>query len=104
MSLSRFGHMVYFTLKDSSDEAIDALIAGCDEFLTDHPGTVLYSSGKLADTTRPVNDRGFHVALHIVFDSREAHDAYQVAPRHDAFIAKFKDNWERVRVFDSDVS
>ena len=104
MSLTKFGHMVYFKLNDASDASIQALIAGCDEFLTDHPGTVFYSSGKLADTTRNVNDRNFDVALHLVFDSRSAHDAYQVAPRHDAFIEKFKANWSQVRVFDSDVS
>lgn len=104
MARSKFGHMVYFTLNDTSDEAIEALIAGCDEFLTDHPGTVFYSSGTLADTTREVNDRDFHVALHLVFESRAAHDAYQVAPRHDEFIAKFKSNWAQVRVFDTDVS
>ena len=104
MSLDKFGHMVYFTLNDKSEEAKQALIAGCDEFLTDHPGTVFYSSGLLADTTRDVNDREFDVALHLVFESRAAHDAYQVAPRHDEFIAKFKSNWAKVRVFDSDVS
>jgi hypothetical protein len=56
------------------------------------------------DLTRPVNQTDFDVALQVVFDSREAHDAYQVAPRHNQFIEENKPNWERVRVFDSYVS
>lgn len=96
-----FSHMVYFTLKDSSPEACSALVAGCRKYLTDHPGTLFFSAGVLADTTRDVNDREFHVALNLVFEDRAAHDAYQVAPRHDEFIAAHKDNWQQVRVFDS---
>ncbi len=103
MSLTRFGHTVYFQLNDASVESVLSLLAGCDEFLSDHPGTAFYSAGKLADTTRDVNDRDFDVALHLVFDSRAAHDAYQVAPRHDEFIEKFKSNWKKVRVFDSNI-
>lgn len=103
MALTKFGHMVYFTLKDSSEAQIDALVAGCNDFLSDHPGTDYFAAGTLADTTRDVNDRDFHVALHLVFENREAHDAYQSAARHDEFIEKFKSNWARVRVFDSNV-
>ena len=53
--------------------------------------------------TRPVNDRDFDVALHIVFDSQEAHDAYQDAPSHQHFISENKPNWKLVRVFDADI-
>ena len=55
-------------------------------------------------TARPVNDRNYDVALHVVFDGRESHDAYQIAPRHLEFIAEGKENWKTVRVFDSDAS
>ena len=51
----------------------------------------------------PVNDRDFDVALHIVFKDRAAHDQYQDAPRHKQFIDENKDNWKKVRVFDSEV-
>jgi hypothetical protein len=99
------GHMVYFTLKDRSPAAIDNMVAACRKYLTGHPGTVFFAAGKLVpDLTRPVNQRDFDVALQVVFDSREAHDAYQVAPRHVQFIEENKANWERVRVFDAYVS
>jgi hypothetical protein len=40
----------------------------------------------------------------VVFESRAAHDAYQVAPRHVQFIEENKANWAKVRVFDANVS
>lgn len=99
------GHMVYFTLKDRSPAAIEKMVQDCHKYLTDHPGTVFFAAGKLVpDLTRPVNQTDFDVALHVVFDNREAHDAYQQADRHNQFIAENKPNWERVRVFDSYVS
>jgi hypothetical protein len=49
-----------------------------------------------------VNDRDFDVALFIVFESHAAHDAYQVADRHETFIAENAPNWAKVRVFDAD--
>ena len=99
------GHMVYFTLKDRSPAAIEKMVQDCHKYLTDHPGTVFFAAGKLVpDLTRPVNQTDFDVALHVVFDTREAHDAYQQADRHNQFIAENKPNWERVRVFDSYVS
>ena len=53
---------------------------------------------------RPVNQLDFDIALQTVFESRAAHDAYQVHPRHLQFIDENKANWERVRVFDADVN
>jgi len=101
----KLGHMVYFTLKDRSPAAVDTMVAACQKYLTGHPGTVLFAAGKrVPDLTRPVNQTDFDVALQVVFDSREAHDAYQEAPRHAQFIEENKSNWEKVRVFDAYVS
>jgi hypothetical protein len=99
------GHMVYFTLKDASQAAIDKMLADCRRFLSGHPGTVFFAVGTLVpDLTRPVNQTDFHVALQLVFVDRAAHDAYQVHPRHVQFIEENKANWEKVRVFDAYVS
>jgi hypothetical protein len=95
-------HNVYFSLKDKSDQAKQALVAGCRKYLSQHPGTAFFAAGVLADEMqRPVNDRDFDVALHVVFESVEAHDRYQKAKEHLQFIEEFKENWEKVRVFDS---
>lgn len=102
---SHLAHIVYFTLKDASPAAQQALIDDCHKYLKGHPGEVYFSAGTLVpDLARPVNDRAFHVSLHVVFDSRKAQDDYQVATRHIEFIEKNKANWAQVRVFDSYVS
>jgi Stress responsive A/B Barrel Domain len=99
------GHMVYFTLKDRSPAAVQKVVEACRKYLTGHPGTLFFAAGTLVpDLKRPVNQLDFDVALQLVFESREAHDAYQQHPRHIQFITENKDNWERVRVFDAYVS
>ena len=99
------GHMVYFTLKDKSPASIEKMLQACRKYLTGHPGTKFFAVGtRVPDLTRSVNQLDFDVALQMIFDSREAHDAYQVAPRHEQFIEENKANWEKVRVFDANVS
>ena len=97
-------HNVYFSLQDSTPENRKKLVAACDKYLSDHPGTAFYAAGTPADLSRPVNDRDFDVALHVIFKDRAAHDAYQTAPKHLQFIEENKDDWAKVRVFDSDAS
>lgn len=98
-------HNVYFTLNDTSAEAIDRLVRACHQYLKNHPGVVFYAAGTLVEELqRPVNDREFQVALHVVFADKAAHDVYQQAADHLTFIAEQKDNWKQVRVFDSYVA
>ena len=98
-------HMVYFTLKDNSSAAKEKLVAACKKHLSGHPGEVFFAAGTLCeDLKREVNDRDFDVALHIVFKDKAAQDQYQTAPRHEEFIKENRDNWKKVRVFDSYVS
>jgi hypothetical protein len=95
-------HDVYFTLKDNSVEAKKKLVDACRKHLSKHAGEVFFAAGVRAEElNRPVNDRDFDVALHIVFKDQAAHDKYQDAPRHKQFIDENKDNWKKVRVFDS---
>ena len=95
-------HNVYFSLNDNSDTAKEKLVAACKKYLADHPGTVFFAVGTLAnDLNRPVNDRDFDVALHLIFRNKAAHDEYAKAKRHLKFIEDNKANWKKVRVFDS---
>jgi hypothetical protein len=95
-------HNVYFTLKDNSDTAKKKLVEACKKYLTPHSGIVFFACGTLATALqRPVNDRDFDVALHIVFTNQEEHDKYQEAALHLKFIEENRDNWRKVRVFDS---
>ena len=95
-------HSVFFTLTDGSDAAVERLLADCREYLTGHPGVESFAAGRpVEDLDRPVNARDFHVGLHLVFRSRQAHDDYQVSQRHLEFIARNKETWSQVRVFDT---
>jgi hypothetical protein len=95
-------HMVFFTMKERTDVAREKLVEACHEYLTDHPGTEYFSAGERAEEfNREVNDQDYDVALHVVFESKAAHDAYQIAPRHLKFVETQKDSWVKVRVFDS---
>jgi hypothetical protein len=95
-------HNVFFKLHESTPATIEALIAACKKYLTVQPGIVYFACGKLEpELARPVNDRDFDVALHVVFTDRAAHDAYQDDPMHVQFVTENKPTWAKVRVFDS---
>ena len=95
-------HNVYFTLKDNSPSARQALVDACKKYLTVQPGIVYFACGVLEpELARDVNVRDFDVGLHIVFADRASHDAYQDDPTHIRFIEENKGNWTQVRVFDT---
>ncbi len=95
-------HDVYFALKDASPAARQKLVEACKKYLAKHPGTVFFAAGVRAEELkRDVNDKDFDVGLHIVFKDKASHDKYQDAPLHKQFIEENKDNWKKVRVFDT---
>jgi co-chaperonin GroES (HSP10) len=95
-------HNVYFTLTDNSAASAKGLVEACKRYLSNQPGTVFFAVGTRAtDLTRPVNDLEFDVGLHIVFQNQAAHDAYQISPLHEQFVADNKSSWKKARVFDS---
>ena len=105
MSDSHLAHMVFFTLKDASAEAQQHMVDQCVHYLKGHDGEVYFSAGvRGVEFKRPVNDLEYHVAVHVVFENKAAHDAYQVNERHQEFIATNNEQWENVRIFDTYVS
>ena len=97
-------HDVYFALKDPSPEAKKTLVMACKKYLSKHEGEVFFAAGARAESLkREVNDVDFDVALHIVFKDLASYEKYAVAKRHQQFIDENKDNWKKVRVFDSTV-
>jgi hypothetical protein len=100
--LETLAHNVYFSLIDSSPVAVEKLVEACKKYLARHPGVIFFAAGTLCrELERPVNDRDFDVALHVVFKDKPSHDAYQEASSHRQFIEENKANWKKVRVFDS---
>jgi hypothetical protein len=62
-----------------------------------------YYVGRPAITPpRPVVDASYDFAITCVFADLAAHDTYQADPRHLAFVARFKDRWQRVQIYDAD--
>ena len=100
--LSMLAHNVYFTLKDQSEEKKQELVAACEKYLKPRQGVVFFDAGVLCEElNREVNDQDWQVGLHVIFDTKENQDIYQTAPEHLQFIEENKENWEKVRVFDT---
>lgn len=98
-------HSVYFKLKDNSGASRAKLAATCKLLLTGHEGTISFATGTLAgDLNGPFNDHDFDVSVHLVFVNKVALDKYHEHSRHQKFVDDNKDNWEKVRVFDSYLS
>jgi hypothetical protein len=98
--MSRLAHNVFFKLHDPA--GADALVAACHKYLTVQPGIDFFAAGPVcAELDRPVNDRDWHVGLHVVFASKQDHDHYQTDPTHQRFIDENRATWASVRVFDS---
>ena len=101
--MARLAHHVFFTLQDSSDQAVADLIAACQKHLDNHDGLIDFAVGRRdPELNREVNAK-FDVSLHCVFESRAAHDVYQTAERHLQFIEEQKANWSGVQVYDSNL-
>jgi hypothetical protein len=95
-------HSVYFTLIDNTEEAKQALVEACKTHLSNHPGTVFFAAGTLAnDLAWDVSDRDFDVTLLLVFRNKASHDRYQESERHERFLEENQDNWKKVRAFDA---
>jgi Stress responsive A/B Barrel Domain len=100
--MPRLAHNVFFKLTDPTPANVQALVAACHKYLTVQPGIEFFAAGPIcAELDRPVNDRDWHVGLHLVFVDKAAHDAYQDDPTHNVFVAENKPTWAGVRVFDS---
>jgi len=95
-------HIVFFTLAERTPENRAKLVANCKKYLDKHEGVTHFSVGVNApEYDRPVNDRDYDVAIHVIFATAKDQNAYQIAPRHLEFIAESKSLWAKVRVFDS---
>lgn len=98
----RLAHMVFFTLKDHSEAARGKFIASCEKYLSKHEGTVSFSVGTVAlDVEEPVSVKDFDVALHLVFEDKAGKVKYLGHPDHHKFVQENKDDFAKVRVFDS---
>ena len=102
MSRGLLAHNVYFTLKNGTAANRTKLLQSIGKHLTGHPGTLFFASGILEDSLqRPVNDRNFDVAVHVVFENLAAFGRYMASERRQQWVNEHQESWKQVRVFDS---
>lgn len=96
-----FVHTVFFWLQQpESDDDRAALRAGIESLRGVKEISSAYI-GTPADTRRPVIDHSYDFSLTFVFANRATHDAYQVHPVHQEFVAECGHLWQRVQVYDA---
>jgi hypothetical protein len=94
-------HVVIFWTNPEIPNAVEALIAGAEQYLRPIPLAKSFHVGRMVPSQRDVVDQSYQVALNIQFEDKAAEEAYQVHPLHLDFVEKaFKPNCIGVRVYD----
>jgi hypothetical protein len=96
-----FVHVVYFWMKPGAPEgARGKLVEDCRSYLGRIPTVRHLWTGRPAMTPRDVVDNSYDVGLCVVLDDSPGHDIYQEHPLHKEFIARNREHWKRVQVYD----
>jgi hypothetical protein len=96
-----FVHTVYFWLKAGTSEAArEQLVRDCRDYLGKIPSVRQLMVGVPAMTPREVVDNSYGVGLTVVLEDSKGHDVYQAHSLHKDFIARNKEWWERVQIYD----
>jgi hypothetical protein len=97
-----FIHVVYFWMNPGTSEAArQQTIDDCKAYLGKIPTVRHLWTGRPAMTPREVVDNSYDVGLCVVLDDVAGHDVYQVHELHKEFIARNKQNWKRVQIYDT---
>lgn len=103
MSSPMLTHTVLFWLKPEITPERRAEFETALRDLIQIPGSTRAVIGKPSATEqRPVVDHSYDYALELDFSDVAAHNVYQDAPEHHEFIAKSREIWAKVQVFDFD--
>jgi quinol monooxygenase YgiN len=98
------GHNLFFSLKEPTEENKAALIQACEEFLSQHPGLIFFAVGTRDEKLNGAfNDKNYDVALHMVFQNKQALSTYARTDAHQKFVAKCTPMLSGLRIFDSSV-
>jgi len=96
-----FIHSVYFWFQpDAPPAAVAATRQDCHDLLAQIPTVRQLWTGRPANTPRDVVDNSYTLGLTVAFDDAAGHDVYQVHALHLEFIARNKQHWQRVQVYD----
>ncbi len=96
-----FIHTVFFWLRNPGNDADRTALAHGLNTLRAIDAIGEGYIGTPAPTRRPVIDHSYDFSLTFVFADQVAHDAYQVHPVHQQFVADCAHLWERVQIYDA---
>ncbi|MFO0962759.1 MAG: Dabb family protein [Phycisphaerales bacterium] len=91
-------HIVLVTVKDPT--RIAELVSDCDVALPGIRSVASYSCGVPMVSDRPNVLRDFDVGLYVGFRTEADYRAYLDDPAHLELVAKWKDGWKSVRIYD----
>ncbi len=101
MTPTTLHHAVYFWLQNGgTPDDTQTIIHACQTYLPEIPGILRLVVGTPAGTDGPPVEKTYAVALLIDFVDKAAHDAYDVHPNHQRFVAECGPLFGRVQVFD----
>ena len=96
-------HNVFFKLKRELDgDQITEFRMGLESLKGIDRAEAVYIGTPAEVADRPVLVKDYDFCLTVLLKDIPSHDAYQAHPIHQEFIAKFKEYWKKVRVFDAD--
>ncbi|GIW83024.1 MAG: hypothetical protein KatS3mg105_4831 [Gemmatales bacterium] len=93
--------VVFYVKKDAPKGTIEAVIADAHKLLADIPSVRLLKIGRPAEKSTPeVSVKDYQVGLLCLFDDYAGLKAYLEHPQHLKYVAKHKDHFEKVLVYD----
>ena len=95
-----FIHNVFFWLKEGTSQEERASFLKDLKRLSKINTVRSLFVGTPAGTPRNVVDNSYDFALIVHLDDAKGHDAYQVDPIHDEFVAAQSKVWTKVQVYD----
>jgi Stress responsive A/B Barrel Domain len=94
-------HIVLFWLNENAPpNERESTLADCDELLKRVPTVREIHTGKPIGSSRPVVDSTYDIGLCVMFNDRAGHDVYQDHPLHQQFLAKHRQHWKKVVIYD----
>lgn len=96
-----FIHVVFFWCKAGTPETVkQEMITYCRQEMAKISVVRNVNAGTAVPSPRDVVDGSYDVGLCVMFDDKAGHDAYQPHEIHQGFVAKFKEHWDRIQVYD----
>ena len=91
-------HIVLFTLAQPEDA--EELEQDCARLLKPIESVRVYACGNHIDTGRPIVRGDYDVGLLVSFEDEQGYQAYLNDPDHLALVAKWKDRWTDILLYD----